>query len=90
LLQRSGVLSTAPAVHAALSSIHRDEARHVAVSRSLALARANGNALRPIAMQARNALADIMELADDALDRLEIDTVQLVRDIRRLPAGLLP
>jgi hypothetical protein len=90
LLHRKGVLAAAPAVHAVLSAIHQDEARHVAVSRSLALARADGDQLRPIAMQARNALSDIMLRAGQAFERLEVDTAMLVNDIRRLPAGLLP
>lgn len=90
LLQRKGVLAKAPRVHATLSTIHQDEARHVAVSRSLALARADGDTLRPVAMQARESLADIMLRAGAAFERLEVDTMLLVSDIRRLPAGLLP
>jgi hypothetical protein len=89
LLHRNAALADAPIVHGALSAIWHDEARHVAVSRRLALARADGATLRPLAGQAREALADILLLAGDALESLEIDPVLLARDVRRLPAGLL-
>lgn len=89
LLHRAGALARAPAIHALLSSIHRDEAHHVAASRRLALARAEACALRPVALQARHGLADILMLAGDSFERLQIDPDNLLRDIRRLPAGLL-
>ena len=89
LLHRDAALSRAPGVHAALSAIWRDEAHHVAVSRRLALARTDGVALRPMASQAREALADILSLASAAFDNLDVDPVRLMRDVRRLPAGLL-
>jgi hypothetical protein len=89
LLHRNSALTCAPAVHGALSAIWRDEARHVAVSRRLALARAEGTILRPLATQAREALAEILLLAGAALENLEVDPMLLARDVRRLPAGLL-
>jgi hypothetical protein len=89
LLHRNAALADAPIVHRALSTIWHDEARHVAVSRRLALARADGAALRPLACQAREALADILLLAGSALESLEVDPALLARDVRRLPAGLL-
>jgi hypothetical protein len=89
LLHRHAALASAPNVHEALSAIWRDESRHVAVSRRLALARADARALRPLAHQAREALADILMLASDALENLEVDPALLTRDVRRLPAGLL-
>jgi hypothetical protein len=90
LLHRDAALACAPVVHGALSAIWRDEARHVAVSRRLALARADGALLRPLASQAREALADILLLAGTALDALEVDPMVLTRDVRRLPTSLLP
>jgi hypothetical protein len=89
LLHRNGALAGTPIVHGALSAIWRDEARHVAVSRRLALARADGATLRPLASDAREALADILLLAGQALDSLDVDPMLLARDVRRLPTGLL-
>jgi hypothetical protein len=89
LLHRQAALACAPNVHAALSAIWRDESRHVAVSRRLALARADAVVLRPLAHQAREALAEILLLAGSALENLEVDPALLARDVRRLPAGLL-
>lgn len=89
LLHRKAGLACAPKVHQALSAIWQDEARHVAVSRRLALARAESDTLRPLAHQARGALADILLLAGGAFENLEVDPTLIVRDVRRLPAGLL-
>jgi hypothetical protein len=90
LLKRGGALASASAVYGALSAIHRDEARHVALSRSLALARAESAVLRAAAVQARDALADILIRAGAAFESLDVDTARLIRDVRRLPDGLLP
>jgi hypothetical protein len=89
MLRRGAALACAPTVHGALSAIWRDESHHVAVSRRLALARADGALLRPLARQAREALADILLLGGSALDSLEVDPMRLARDVRRLPVGLL-
>lgn len=89
LLGRNAVLADAPVVRAALSTIWRDETRHVAVSRRLALARVEAATLRPRACQAREAMADMLLLAGDALEDLDVDPMMLARDVRQLPAGLL-
>lgn len=88
LLHRKAALACAPRIHDALAAIWRDESHHVSVSRRLALARADAVTLRQLAVEARNALADILSLAGAALDSLEVDPVLLARDVRRLPAGL--
>ena len=89
LLRRNAALARAPNIHGALSAIWLDESRHVAVSRRLALARADGATLRPCAIEARNTLADIILLAGTALDSLDVDPVRLARDLRSLPTSLL-
>lgn len=89
LLHRKAALACAPRIHGALAAIWRDESHHVSVSRCLALARADAATLRPLAVDARNALADILLLAGPALDSLKVDPMLLARDVRRLPAGLL-
>jgi hypothetical protein len=88
LLGRRSVLSGAPAIHRALSSLWQDEARHVAISRQLALARENGATLRPMASEAREALAEILQLGGAALEALEVDTDRLAREVRQLPKRL--
>jgi hypothetical protein len=90
LLRRNGVLAGAPNVLKALKAIWQDEARHVTVSRRLALARASGAVLRPLAFETREALAEILLLASDALEVLEVDPARMGRIVRQLPAGLLP
>lgn len=89
LLHRNAALACAPRIHKALSAIWHDESHHVSVSRRLALARADAATLRPLAVAARYALADILLLAGPAFDSLEVDPMVLARDVRRLPAGLL-
>ena len=89
LLHRKAALACAPRIHGALAAIWRDESHHVSVSRRLALARADAATLRPLAVEARNALADILLLAGPAFEGLEVDPMLLARDVRRLPAGLL-
>lgn len=89
LLHRKAALAGAPRIHGALAAIWRDESHHVSVSRRLALARADAVTLRPLAVEARHALADILLLAGAALDSLDVDPMLLARDVRRLPAGLL-
>ena len=89
LLHRKAALACAPRIHGALAAIWRDESHHVSVSRRLALARADAGKLRPLAVEARNALADILLLAGAALESLEVDPILLAHDVRRLPVGLL-
>ncbi len=75
-------------VHGALSRIHRDEARHVRLSRRLAGAHGGVPALRDIGAAARGALADVLRLGGAAFEQLGVDSGRLDRDLRRLPDGL--
>jgi hypothetical protein len=72
------------------SYIRRDEARHVAVSRALAMASTNMRVLRDAAAAARAALANILMLEAASFEALTIDPDTLHRDISRLPDGLFP
>lgn len=89
LLRRGGPASSDETVRFTLARIRRDEARHVAVSRRLSLARGVSVAARDAAVAARGALAGILRLGGDAFDALGVDPDRLVRDVARLPAGLL-
>jgi hypothetical protein len=77
-----------PAVYGILRRIRDDEARHVRVSRTVALATGNRRVMKNAAMAARDALASILTLAEDAFEALKVDPAALERDIRRLPDGL--
>jgi demethoxyubiquinone hydroxylase (CLK1/Coq7/Cat5 family) len=72
-----------------LARIRLDETRHVRLSRSLVLARADGRQFEDIAQAAREALASVLMLAADAFEVLEVDPAQLRADIGSLPRGLL-
>ncbi|GGA42858.1 3-oxoacyl-ACP synthase [Sphingomonas psychrolutea] len=68
--------------------IHRDEARHVRVSRGLATARLARAELDDLAAGARMALADILLLAGGAFETLGVDAQALHRDLANVPNGL--
>lgn len=89
LLRDDGPIAADPAVLAILRRIHRDEARHVRVTRNLALDRGLTVAIRDAAAAARGGLAAILRLAGDAFEVLHVDPAALDRDLGRLPDGLL-
>jgi hypothetical protein len=72
-----------------LARVRLDETRHVRLSRSLVLARADGRRFEDVALSAREALANVLMLAADAFEVLEVDPAQLRADIGSLPRGLL-
>ena len=90
LLRLSAAISRADGVHAALTHIRKDETRHVMVSRGIALAAADRQAVRNAAAEARGALAELLVCGADAFEALGIDPDRLLLDIKRLPDGLLP
>ncbi len=77
------------AVIAKLRRIHRDEAKHVAVSRNIALRHGRSATLRNGAAEAREELGRLVALGGAAFDDLMVDPDQLVRDVSHLPNGLL-
>ena len=89
LLRADGPIAGDAHVAALLARIRRDEARHVILSRTLVLQRANGRNFENIAAAAREALANVLMLASDALEVLAVDPARLAKDLRRLPDGLL-
>jgi hypothetical protein len=71
-----------------LRQIRQDEARHVAVSRTIAAGALTGPDARDAAAQAREGLADLLCLNADAFERLCVNPEILCRDVRSLPNGL--
>lgn len=78
-----------PDVAGMLVRIRHDETRHVRLSRSLVLERADGRAFEDVAAAAREALANVVMLAADAFDALAVDPARLQADLTALPPGLL-
>ncbi len=71
-----------------LGRIRRDEARHVALSRSLVLDSGVTGRLREVAAETRVALAGVLMIEADAFEVLQVDPAKLERDVSRLPDGL--
>lgn len=90
LLQSGRPLAATPIVTPILSRIHRDEARHVRLSRQLATASGDASLLRTVGGAARAALADVLRLGGAAFEALGVDPDLLDRDVRTLPVGLFP
>ena len=89
LTKRTGPLSDDPDVIAILRRIHRDESRHVAVSRDIARRYADRRDLRDSAAAARQSLAGLLALGGASFEALAVDPSLLMRDVSRLPNGLL-
>lgn len=90
VLRPGAALARDLGVVSVLSYIRRDETRHVAVSRSIAMAAANCRRSRDAAAEARTGLADLLTVGAPGFERLGIDPGRLDQDIRRLPDGLFP
>lgn len=88
LLRPGGALRADPAIAAIFVRIHKDEARHVRVSRTLALASMSRTELNNIAAASRTALAAILGLAGDSIEALGLDPDPLLAEVARLPDGL--
>lgn len=89
LLREGRSLAVLHMVAPVLNRIRNDEARHVRLSRRLVLDLGTSSAMRDVAAEAREALADMLSPVGDALEVLGVDAGSLDRDIRRLPDGLL-
>ncbi len=89
LLRKGAPLSKDKTVYTTLSRIRRDEARHVALSRTLAVASGNIGRARDVGAAARESLAKIMLQEGGAFETLGVDPDALERDLNRLPDGLL-
>jgi hypothetical protein len=82
-------LATDRAVATLLRRIRSDEAKHVAVARAITLSAPDRASLREAGADARRSLARLIASGGEAFDRLGVDPDHLVRDVARLPNGLL-
>ena len=88
LIRPGTPIAAEPQLHRIFARIHRDEARHVRVSRTLAIAGLPVARLRNVGAAAREAMADIIALAGESFDALSVDPDAVRRDVARLPDGL--
>ncbi len=88
LLRNGRPLGRDPVTRAALHRIYRDEARHVRVSRNLAMSFGVTRQVMDAAVEARESLANVLALADAAFETLTVDPAVLNRTVRQLPKGL--
>lgn len=89
LLRPGSPVAGDQAVAGMLARIRLDETRHVRLSRSLVLMRADGRQFEDVAHAAREALANVIMLAADAFEDLAVDPARLRADLGSLPQGLL-
>ncbi|MGF6920685.1 hypothetical protein [Paraburkholderia sp. 40] len=82
-------LAQDPALVQLFHRIRRDEARHVAVTRTIVSKRGSAERLRSSGAAAREALAALLSLRGATFDLLRVDPDALIRDVARLPGGLL-
>jgi hypothetical protein len=90
LLRQDSAIARDTGVNAVLSQIRSDETRHVLVSREIALAAPDRQAVRGAAAEARAGLAELLACGAEAFEALGVDPDRLVRDVGTLPDGLLP
>ena len=88
LLAPAGVLAQEPTVTTIIRRIHRDEARHVRLSRRLAAELARGDAISAVAENARLGLVEVLVLRGAAFESLGVDAAKLFAGISRVPEGL--
>ncbi len=88
MTSRRSALYRCPAVHERLARIHRDEADHVALSRTHAKKRVTSGFADRLAQDCRSDLADLLEDGTGAFAVLGIDPVRLLTQIRQTPRGL--
>lgn len=79
-----------PGVAGVLGNIRRDEARHVAISRAIAIAAIGRSRARDAAAEVRFGLAGLLAIGADAFARIEVDPDRLLAQVRGLPNGLFP
>jgi hypothetical protein len=88
LLEPDRVLAKEPTVNAIFRRIHRDEARHVRLSRRIAGELVQGDMIGAVAENARLCLVGVLARRAAAFDSLGIDAERLFVRIGRVPNGL--
>ena len=90
VMRPGSALTKDPGVASVIGHIRQDEARHVAISRSIAIAALDRCRARDFAAEARCGLAELMVSGGDAFERLGVDPGGLDKAVRALPDGLFP
>lgn len=88
LIRPGTPLGAAPVARGLIARIHRDEANHVRVARTLARRSMAARPLQAIGAAAREAMAPLLLLGGAAFEALAVDPDALARDVARLPKGL--
>ena len=88
LLQPGSVVEQDVAVAAIFRRIHRDEAKHVRLSRRLAIEFVRGNVIGAVAERTRLDLVTLLARRGAAFERLNVDAEPLFARLGRVPDGL--
>jgi hypothetical protein len=88
LLEPDRTLAQEPVVAAIFRRIHRDEARHVRLTRRIAGALVQGDMIGAVAENARLGLVSVLSRRAATFDSLGIDAERLFVRIGRVPNGL--
>ncbi len=88
LLEPARVLAQEPAVHMIFRRIHRDEARHVRLSRRIAGELVQGDVIGAVAENARLGLVGVLARRGAAFDILGVNAERLFARIGSVPNGL--
>ncbi len=89
LLGTASHIPQASGLHAVLRRIRDDEARHVAITRDIALTSPTFPQLRDLAARTRRDLADALAHVADDFEQLGINPMPLLARVACLPNGLL-
>ena len=89
ITDKGGAIASDAPTFRLLRKIRSDEAKHVAVARRAINNEVDRKALRDAAAAAREALAQLLALDGAAFEDLGVDPDRLIRDIARLPNGLI-
>lgn len=88
LLRPGAPLSADPVLAPVLRSIARDEARHVRVTRQLAIPRTTETGLKAVGAAVRERLGALLVEVGEAFEALSFDPDWISTDVARLPVGL--
>ena len=88
LLEPARVLAQEPAVHMIFRRIHRDEARHVRLSRRIAGELVQGDVIGAVAENARLGLVGVLARRGAAFDILGVNAERLFARVGSVPNGL--
>jgi hypothetical protein len=88
LRNRRGPIAMEPTLNAVVGRIHRDEARHVAVTSRYATELAGSQDVTEVAVEARFRLSRLLERRAVAMEGLGVDPDQLFQRLRAVPLAL--